>query len=575
MKSLQTKMLVIFSSIFIISTLFMSYLIYESSTRLVVDSISSQAKLIAEKAVTKIDTNQYEQITPETGETDYYYELREILNDIKETNGLNYLYTMNRRSNDSGTYEYFYVVDGFPLDSADASTIGDVEENEYEALINTFETGETQVGELTYDKEYGANVSAYVPIKNSNGDMIGLIGADYNGDRIYELMSDKKREVIVYTIIALLVIVCVIYFVARMINRPLKQLTMEMRKVKMGDFTVRLETSRKDEIGELTNSFNDMVNNVKNMIRTIDDSSKKLTLSSEEMSSTAEHNSNMTENLTEAIHNIMYGAKRQVDIIGNAADTIKVMSNEIIQISKNIAEVSSSSEIANETSINGKTQLEQAIQQMEKIKNTQYHSSEVIKDLGEKSNEINEIVVMITDIASQTNLLALNAAIEAARAGEYGKGFAVVSDEVRKLAEQSGDAASRIAGLIKEIQMKTKDAMETMINSNHEVDKGTTVMVNTGDVFNKINNAIHVVTDQIEQVNTTIAQLSQGSTKIVEIINEVFEIARQSSDKTTDFAELTEGQLALTEEVYASIEQLREMSEQLEEMVGQFTFEKN
>ncbi|MEL4026625.1 methyl-accepting chemotaxis protein [Lysinibacillus endophyticus] len=573
MKSLQTKMLVIFSSIFIISTLIISYSIYESSTKLVVDSISSQAKIIAENVVSKIDVNQFEQITTE--ETEYYYELREELNEIRKMDGLNYLYTMKSKKNDDGSSEYYYVVDGLPLDSDDASSLGEVEQNEYEALINTFKTGETQVGELTYDKEYGANVSAYVPIRNSNGEMIGLIGADYNADHIYELMNDKKRELMIYTIVVLLVIICVIYFVARMINRPLKRLTLEMRKVKTGDFTVHLETKRKDEIGELTNTFNDMVNNVKNMIRTIDDSSQKLTLSSEEMSMTAEHNTTMTETLTEAIQGIMYGANRQVDIISNAADTIKEMSNEILQISKNIEEVSSSSEFATKTSINGREQLEHAIKQMEQIKSTQYHSSEVIKDLGEKSNEINEIVVMITDIADQTNLLALNAAIEAARAGEYGKGFAVVSEEVRKLAEQSGDAASRIASLIQEIQMKTKDAMETMVNSNQEVDKGTIVMVNTSEVFDKINNAIHVVTEQIEEVNKTIAQLSQGSVKIVEIIHEVHEIAQQSTNKTNDFAELTEEQLALTEEVYASIEQLREMSEQLETMVGQFKYEKN
>ncbi|MEL3962773.1 methyl-accepting chemotaxis protein [Lysinibacillus endophyticus] len=573
MKSLQTKMLVIFSSIFIISTLIISYSIYESSTKLVVDSISSQAKIIAENVVSKIDVNQFEQITTE--ETEYYYELREELNEIRKMNGLNYLYTMKSKKNDDGSSEYYYVVDGLPLDSDDASSLGEVEQNEYEALINTFKTGETQVGELTYDKEYGANVSAYVPIRNSNGEMIGLIGADYNADHIYELMNDKKRELMIYTIVVLLVIICVIYFVARMINRPLKRLTLEMRKVKTGDFTVHLKTKRKDEIGELTNTFNDMVNNVKNMIRTIDDSSQKLTLSSEEMSMTAEHNTTMTETLTEAIQGIMYGANRQVDIISNAADTIKEMSNEILQISKNIEEVSSSSEFATKTSINGREQLEHAIKQMEQIKSTQYHSSEVIKDLGEKSNEINEIVVMITDIADQTNLLALNAAIEAARAGEYGKGFAVVSEEVRKLAEQSGDAASRIASLIQEIQMKTKDAMETMVNSNQEVDKGTIVMVNTSEVFDKINNAIHVVTEQIEEVNKTIAQLSQGSVKIVEIIHEVHEIAQQSTNKTNDFAELTEEQLALTEEVYASIEQLREMSEQLETMVGQFKYEKN
>ncbi|RUL53557.1 methyl-accepting chemotaxis protein [Lysinibacillus antri] len=573
MKSLQTKMLVIFSSIFIISTVIMSYTIYQSSTSLVVNSISTQAKLIAEKVVEKIDIEQYEQISPVTGETNYYKELREQLNELKELNGLKYLYTMNRMSKDDGAYEYFYVVDGAPLDSDDASALGEVEEHEYESLIQAFETNEAQIGELSYSKEYGATVTAYVPIMQ-NGEIMGVVGADFNADRIYELMNEEKKSTIIFTIIVLLVIILVIYLVARMINRPLKQLTLEMRKVKNGDFTVQLETTRKDEIGELTHSFNDMVNNVKGMIQTINQSSRKLASSSEEMSSTAEHNSSMTETLTTAIQGIMQGADRQVSIISNAAETIKEMSGEIQRITHNIAEVSASSELANDVSENGKMQLEHAIKQMEQIKNAQYHSSEVIKELGVKSNEINEIVVMITDIANQTNLLALNAAIEAARAGEYGKGFAVVSDEVRKLAEQSGDAANRIAGLINEIQLKTSDAIKTMENGNKEVEEGTAVIVNTNAIFNKINQAIHVVTNQIEMVNDSIIQLSTGSTKIVEVVEEVHDIAKHSSDQTTNFAELTEEQLALTEEVYASIEQLREMSEQLDVMVSQFKIER-
>lgn len=153
-----------------------------------------------------------------------------------------------------------------------------------------------------------------------------------------------------------------------------------------------------------------------------------------------------------------------MEVIANANDTIKEMSAGLDHITKNLSLVTRSSQTAKDASNNGRLKIEKAVDQIRQIHQSQHHSSQVMKELGIKSKEIDEIVVVITDIANQTNLLALNAAIEAARAEEHGKGFAIVSEEVRKLAEQSARAAEKISSLIKEIHLKTEDAVQTIDN---------------------------------------------------------------------------------------------------------------
>lgn len=569
MKSIQTKIIILFSILFIICTVIISCNIYFSFKQLVVTTIGTQAKNIAEKSVEYLDMEKYEQLLLENEETDYYYELREKLNEIKEMNGLLYLFTMNQRKNSDGEYEYYYVVDGAPLDDEEASAFGEVEKNYYETMALAFETQELQVGEFTVD-EYGVAVSSYVPLKNDKGEFIGILGADFDAEYIKNMLDSRKRTIILFTIVSLIVVVFIIYFATKILISPLRNLAKEMAKVREGDFTVQLKSNRKDEVGLLTHAFNEMVKEIKSMISTIKNSSHQLAVSSEELSSTAEQTASSAESVTESVRVISDGADRQQSIVSDAVKSIRHMSEQLKKISSTLLEVSASSRNANHVSDNGKEKVRKAIQQMEQIKNVQKESSKVISELGSKSKVIDEIVVVITEIADKTNLLALNAAIEAARAGEHGKGFAIVSEEVRKLAEQSAAAAKRISELIKEIQNKTFDAMKTMEFSNEEVEKGTTVIVETGQTFNDINDSIQVVSEQISEINKEITQLSEHGNEVVQVIDEVQSIANQTSDEIDEFAEIMESQLAMVEEVQASIVQLNEMSEQLEQLVEKF-----
>lgn len=569
MKSLQMRMMLIFSLLFLILSAVLSWQIFNSSTRLVAKTISFQAQSIAENVVKAIDIPRYKEINPENGPNDYYVELRQQLNQIKEANGLKYLYTMNRKQTETG-YEYFYVVDGYPLDSNEASELGKVEENYYENLVEIFETKTAQIGELNNDAEYGATVTAYVPILDSNGEMAGIVGADFNADKIYQLMQTEKRKAMLLSVVILLVGILIIFILARYLLKPLKDLMKQIRKVQSGDFTVSLETKRQDEIGELTLTFDEMIQDLKLMIQGIYKGSNQLDQSSKSLSGNSMQAEAAASEANEKINSLTDGSKRQLQIVQDAVATISQMSVGIEAIAENLDEVASSSQIATKMSEEGKQQIEQAVSQMNNIQMAQKDSSKVMEDLDLKSKEIGQILDTITSIANQTNLLALNAAIEAARAGEHGKGFAVVSEEVRKLAEESGKATERISQLIQEIQSKTAVAVVTINNSSKEVESGISAIASSGEAFYEIINSIEKMSDQISSVSAATEELASGSTQIVAVIEEVKDIAKASANATEEFAGVINNQEALVQEIIASTDQLNHMAEELAGLVKTF-----
>ncbi|WP_458415088.1 methyl-accepting chemotaxis protein [Schinkia sp. CFF1] len=568
MKSLQTRMMVIFSLLFLLFSILLSWQIYNSATKLIVKTVGLQAQNIAERAEKIIDIERYKEITPENGPNDYYIMLRKQLNEIKQTNGLKYLYTMNRTKKNSG-YQYFYVVDGYQLESDKASQLGKVEENHYDNLIKAFETKKPQYGDLSKD-EYGATVTAYVPIIDQNAAVVGVIGADFNADNIYQLMQKEKRKAMLTTGAILLIGLLIIFTLARYLLQPLRQLMVQIKKVQTGNFTELLETKRNDEIGELTVSFNDMIQGLKGMILGISKGSKELHQSSQALFKSSTYVTETSSEVNEKVISLTTGSKRQLEIVEDAVATITEMSTGIEAIAGNLDEVASSSQVATKSSEEGKKQIDQVISQMNTIYSAQEDSSRVIQDLDQKSKEIGQIVDTITGIANQTNLLALNAAIEAARAGEHGKGFAVVSEEVRKLAEESGKAADKISQLIEEIQAKTETAVNTIDHSSKEVESGTKIIASSGEAFYEIINSIQAISDQINSITVATEELASGSTQIVTVIKEVKDIAKQSVKATEDFAEVINNQEALVQELTASTHQMNRLADDLAGLVKVF-----
>ena len=218
----------------------------------------------------------------------------------------------------------------------------------------------------------------------------------------------------------------------------------------------------------------------------------------------------------------------------------------------------------------GEDAIKKAVSQMQTIATKTKETSEVIGELEEKSKKIGQIVDVIASIAGQTNLLALNAAIEAARAGEAGRGFAVVAEEVRKLAEQSQDAAKRITDLINEVQSRTNNAVNFMNEGKKEVDAGSEVVAGAGQSFDQILTMVRTMAKEVHEISASLEEISSGAQKVVFSVEEIDRESKGTSEKTQTISAAAEEQSASVEEIASASEHLAQMAEGLQKEVQKF-----
>jgi methyl-accepting chemotaxis protein len=264
------------------------------------------------------------------------------------------------------------------------------------------------------------------------------------------------------------------------------------------------------------------------------------------------------------------GVDQQVKSVEETSKTISEMSIGIQQIATNAQDVSQTALEASEGAKAGGQVITNAIQQMNFINENVTGLESVITGLGESSEEIGKIIDVITGISDQTNLLALNAAIEAARAGEHGKGFAVVADEVKKLAEQSSNSAKQISQLVLKIQNETKTAVQTMESTSKEVNEGIGVVNTAGQAFSLIETSIEAVNVQIQDVSSAVQQMAAGSEQMVSSMSLIIKVAEESASGTQEVSAATEEQLASMEEITASAQTLSNMAEELQLLISRF-----
>lgn len=370
--------------------------------------------------------------------------------------------------------------------------------------------------------------------------------------------------------VALLLGAILVYFITRSITRPLAELIGVSEQIGGGDLTQRVAVRTKDEFGQLGSSFNTMVDSLRAVVQEVGQTAAQLAASSEELTASAEQTSQATENVAATIQQVAAGTDKQVQSVEESSTAVKEMSQGVQRIAENAQIVASSAIQASEVALDGNESIQSAVQQMNSISETVNGLAQVVKELGERSEEIGQIVEVITSIAAQTNLLALNAAIEAARAGEHGRGFAVVADEVRKLAEQSSSSAQQIAGLIATIQSETGKAVTSMQHATHEVSEGIGVVNSAGQSFKQIQASVNTVAEQIQEVSAASEQMSAATDQVVQSIDHIAQISETAASGSQTVSASAEEQLASMEEVTASANSLSKMAAELQLLVNRF-----
>jgi methyl-accepting chemotaxis protein len=344
-------------------------------------------------------------------------------------------------------------------------------------------------------------------------------------------------------------------------------------KVAEGDLTQSIYFPTNDVFGKMAEAFNKMVTDIRETVAQNVETAVGVAHEAASVSKATENATASIQQISAAVEQIAGGSLRQASQMKETLHIMQELSVAIQQIAAYSKATFSGSQETAEFAGKGAEEVERSVDKMRIIAEAVNNSSQAVQKLHERSEQIGEIVNLITSIADQTNLLALNAAIEAARAGEHGRGFAVVADEVRKLAEGSGTAAQQIGELIQEIQMDTARASQAMSEGNKEVQEGVNTALHAKSALDEIVKAVHRMENMVEEITNAAQEQYGGISSVVDTVDSVSSIAQSSSVSTQQVAASVDMQMTTNEHINHLAQNLATLADDLKLRIGKFRIE--
>ena len=408
----------------------------------------------------------------------------------------------------------------------------------YAALFDKGESyrGETSILGVPY-------IAAYDPIKNSKGEVIGVLFVGAPKSDFFKAFYQIEIIVIIVAIALTGIIIILVPVVFGRATKPLVDGVSLANRLAEGDLTVEIEARGRDEVGQLLGALRDMTGKWRSIVENVAGMAAKMTSASTGLSASAEH--------------LSEGSTVQVDSVSQLAAASSQMTESAREMAASAERIARSSSQAMEVAKHGRNIVNKSVQEVREISVTVEESGKLVRSLGEKSAQIGEIVGVINEIADQTNLLALNAAIEAARAGEHGRGFAVVADEVRKLAERTAGATAEIAGMIGTIQDEVKQAVGSMEGAVHMVESGVELSTQAGGALNDIMKAVDELQAMAHGIASATIEMTGASGRVGEDIERIASVSREVSVGSEETNRAASGLSAMSSELLHIVEAFR------------------
>ena len=411
----------------------------------------------------------------------------------------------------------------------------------------------------------------YHPLKGSDGKVIGMLFTGIPTESINAIQNKFIMSIAVAVAILLVVVGVLSWIMIGKIMETMEMVCERLANIGRGDFRGDdLEVKSQDEIGELAQAANSVQHELRQLMRSVASAAEQLAAASEELTASASDTTKSVTQVANTVIKMAEGANEQSNELDAVLEQTDGMTHEMQNLYDASQEMKKTAQSSREGAEQGRAAVNEAVGSMEQMATQMEEASKVVGTLGERSKEIGQIVETISNIADQTNLLALNAAIEAARAGEAGRGFSVVAEEVRKLAEQSGDAASNISSLIGGIQSDTDAAVSAMERQNTAVEESSAVVHRAGEAFAKIDGLVNELYGHIQTSIESINHATASSQNVMDSVQKVRGVAIEVTDQAQNVSASTEEQSSVMHEITDASNSLAIMAQKLQEEIAKF-----
>ncbi|MCL6659497.1 methyl-accepting chemotaxis protein [Paenibacillus polymyxa] len=424
-----------------------------------------------------------------------------------------------------------------------------------------------------YSDDFGTWTTIAYPIKDSNGKIFSYFAIDADASAVPAGLNSLLKNGIIILVAFLLLFLIIQYLVVKNTLSPIRHLIKGIDDVSRGNLNVNIPTG-KDDLGLVNEKFNTMVRKINDTIVKVQITSQEVNQSAKELYEVSERNSENADSINNNVTQITSNIRSQEQATRDSARAMSEMATVIQTIASSSASVADEAYEMERRSQQGNSVVRQVSEQMNLITESVKNTASAIEVLESRSQEIGDILNIISGISSQTNLLALNASIEAARVGEEGRGFAVVAGEVRKLAEQSEQATSQVGVLIQEIQAGIKQAVRAMEQGTSEVDTGLSVADQTGQLFEDILEAAKKVSNQIQEVSSATEEISAGTEEMTATADDLSSSVSKTANSSEQISSSVDEQKASLITLVDSSTRLNSMSEELQELISHFNVSK-
>lgn len=393
--------------------------------------------------------------------------------------------------------------------------------------------------------------------------------------RSEDAVNGTIRTTFIVTAVMIAALTAISFIIKGAITTPLNNMVELFHQLKVGDFrkSSLIDPDRGDEFGTMSLAIREMRQTIANLLQKTSNSSEQLAASSQELTASAHQSAQASEQVAQSVTNSASAVVEQQQNVGEAMESIDSAMISIENLNKTATAVSNHASKANNQATTGSGSVDAAVDQIISVEKIVNDSAATVDKLGKRSQEIGQIVEAISGIAEQTNLLALNAAIEAARAGEHGRGFAVVSEEVRKLAEESQEAAQKIAALISDIQADTTEAVDSMQKGTAAVRAGSESVQKLRETFDDIREATDSVAAEAKNMVRELGTVSKATEQIRSNSEAINEKSGHVSREMESVSAASQQQSASAEEIASASDELSKLAQGLQNSMQVFKYD--